>query len=176
MRAVPFRAIEALESQIVALAERIEARRMSGVDPSLLTPIEDGLSEVRAVLQQLKPQESLAAFQGALQDLTERLSRGRGSHHVSPKPQIDAVIASLDNVAALVSSTETLTALSDEVRGLTARCERIVAPGSARPATQKPAQPAADTLPLSIERTLKDINLRLDALQKGSPAARRAGR
>ncbi len=168
MRAVPFRAIEALESQIVALAERIEARRMSGVDPSLLTPIEDGLSEVRAVLQQLKPQESLAAFQGALQDLTERLSRGRGSHHVSPKPQIDAVIASLDNVAALVSSTETLTALSDEVRGLTARCERIVAP-SARPATQKPAQPAADTLPLSIERTLKDINLRLDALQKGSP-------
>ncbi len=168
VQAVPFRAIEALQSQIVALAERIEARRMSGIDSSLLTPIEDGLNEVRTVLQQLKPQESLAAFQGALQDLTERLSRGRGSHPVSPKPQIDAVIASLDNVAALVSSTETLTALSDEVRGLTARCERIVAP-SARPATPKPAQPAADTLPLSIERTLKDINLRLDALQKGAP-------
>jgi TPR repeat protein len=169
MRAVPFRAIETLESSIVTLVQRIDASRKSGVEPHLLAPIEHGLSDVRDVLHRLQPRESLAAFQTALQDLTDRLSAGRGTRQVSPKPQIEAVITSLGDIAQLASSAETLTALSDEVRGLTARCERIVVPGSTRREHTKPAPSSAETLPVSIERSLKDINLRLDALQKDSP-------
>ena len=169
LRAVPFRAIESLESSIVALDQRIDASRTSGAEPHRLAPIEHGLSEVRGVLHQLKPHESLAAFQSALQHLTDRLGPGRGTRQVSPKPQIEAVIASLHDIARLASSADTLAALSDEVRGLTAKCERIVAPGTRREPA-KPAQSSAETLPASIERSLKDINHRLDALQQESPA------
>ena len=95
LRAVPFRAIESLESSIVALDQRIDASRTSGAEPHRVAPIEHGLSEVRGVLHQLKPHESLAAFQSALQHLTDRLGPGRGTRQVSPKPQIEAVIASL---------------------------------------------------------------------------------
>lgn len=169
MRAVPFRAIESLESGILALVQRIDASRKSGVEPQLLAPIEQGLNDVRHVLLQLKPRESLAAFQTALQDLTDRLSQGRGTRHVSPKPQIEAAITSLRNIAELASSSDTLTALSDEVHGLTARCERIVVPHSIRRTDTEPALSSAEPLPVSIERSLKDINRRLDALQKDTP-------
>lgn len=170
LQAVPFRAIESLEGGIVALAQRIDASRTSGVEPHLLAPIEHGLNEVRGVLHQLKPRESLATFQTALQDLTDRLGLGRGIRQISPKPQIEAVIASLHDIARLASSADTLTALSEEVRGLMAKCERLLAPGGVRSEPAKPAQSSAESLPASIERSLKDINLRLDALQQETPA------
>ncbi len=169
MRAIPFRAIETLEGGVVTLAQRIDSSRKSGVEPDRLAPIDQGMSDVRTVLQQLKPRESLAAFHTALQNLTDRLSSGRGTRQVSPKPEIEAVVSSLPAVAQLASSADTLTALADEVRGLIARCDRLAVPGSPRRDPAKPARPSTETLPASIERSLKDINLRLDALQMDSP-------
>jgi hypothetical protein len=168
MRAVPLRAIETLESDVQVLAERIDAIRMSGTDPRSLAPIEHGLSDVRVVLRRLKPHESLAAFRAAIGDLTDRLNQPRDAHHVSPRAQIDTVIATLHNIGGLVAAKDTLIALSEEVRGLSARLQRVATqPGSA-PEPHAPAQPGLEAAPLSIESSLKDINRRLDALQKSA--------
>lgn len=170
MRAIPFRTIETLEGGIATLVQRIDASRKSGVELDRLAPIEQGLSDVREVLHHLKPRESLTAFHTALQNLTQRLSPGQGTRQVSPKPQIEAVISSLNAIAQLASSADTLNALSEEVRGLIARCDRLAISDSPRREPAKPAPTSAETLPASIERSLKDINLRLDALQKEAPA------
>src|SRR5690606_8036989 len=76
MQAVPLHAIEALNADIQGLAERIDFSRKSGSDPRLLAPIEYGLNDIRVVVRQLKPVESLATFRAALRDLSERLDQG----------------------------------------------------------------------------------------------------
>ena len=108
---------------------------------------------------------SLVTFQNALQDLTVRLSQGHARRD-SLQPQIDAVIASLPNIAGLVASAKTLAALSKEVRGLTASCQRIIATGGRRPEALTPVQASPEPVPVLIERRLKEINSRLDALHK----------
>jgi TPR repeat protein len=167
LRAVPLSAIESLESETRTLADRIDACRVSGVDPRILVPIAAGLDEVRAVLHQLNPYQSLAAFHTALEELTMRLSQARDTRHVSQQAQIDIVIAALRKVGVLVASKDTLTALCEEVRGLSAKLQRVALPGSA-PEPHAPVRHSIEALPFSIETSLKDINRRLDALQKGS--------
>jgi TPR repeat protein len=167
LQAVPLRAIETLDADLQALAERIESGRNSGVDPRALAPIEHGLGDVRAIIQQLKPVESLATFKEAIRGLAERLAQSHGGHYDgAAQTQVETVIGALRNIAALVASKETLSALSEEVRGLSARLQRVMAQNAGIPESREPVQPATETS--SIERSLQDITLRLDALQKGA--------
>lgn len=167
MRAVPLRAIETLEGDVQALADRIDTIRASGADRRSLVQIEHGLSEVRAVLRQLNPHQSLAAFRTAIAELTDRLNQPRNALHRSPRTQIDTVIATLHGIGGLVASRDTLIALSDEVRGLSAKLQRVAAQHSG--ALEPHAPPLSrEIAPISIEGSLKDITRRLDALQRGS--------
>jgi predicted nucleic acid-binding Zn-ribbon protein len=170
MQAVPVRAIEALDADVRLLSQRIEASRASGIDPRMLAPIAQGLSDVRAVLAQLKPMESLTAFKSAIRALAERLDQTRRGHGGgSAATQIETVIAALRDIAGLVAAKESLGALSEEVRGLSARLQRIATRSNDRPESVKPAQQEApqDSQISAIERSLQDINKRLDELQKG---------
>jgi predicted nucleic acid-binding Zn-ribbon protein len=170
MQAVPVRAIESLVADVRLLSERIEAIRNSGIDPRMLAPIEQGLSDVRAVLDQLKPMESLTAFKSAIRALAERLDQTRRGHHGGgAAAQIETVIAALRDIAGLVAAKESLSALSEEVHGLSARLQRIATRSNERLESPKPAQQEAsqDSQISAIERSLQDINKRLDELQKG---------
>ncbi len=165
MQAVPLRAIEALEADIHALIDRIETSRTSGVDPRVLAPIEHGLGEVRAIIRELKPLESVTAFKSAIRTLAELLEPTPGRpDNGEAATQVETVIAALRNVALLVASKDTLGALSEEVRGLSARLQRVMTQRAAIPESQEPAAPGPQVS--AIERSLLDINQRLDALQK----------
>ena len=176
LKIVPLEASDALDKEMKALTDRIEASRASGIDPKLLAPIEHGLNEVRGIFDQLNSRESIATFRTALQDLTDCLSRPRGTHYVSPHAQIEAVIAAVRNVGGLAAAKDTLTALSDEVRGLSARLHRVLTQDRSAAASQIATDPAPETRPLSIEESLRDINRRLDALQKTGVDADTANR
>ena len=60
--AMPRRAIEALETEVRALAERVDRTRQAGADGAALGSLERELAEVRNALRNLTPAESLAGF------------------------------------------------------------------------------------------------------------------
>ncbi|HEY4819422.1 MAG TPA: hypothetical protein VIH62_01185, partial [Xanthobacteraceae bacterium] len=57
--AMPRRSVEALETQVRALAARLDAGRQAGADAPALAGLERGLQEVRDALRGLAPAESL---------------------------------------------------------------------------------------------------------------------
>ena len=60
--AMPRRAIEALETEVRALAERVDRTRQAGADGAALGSLERELAEMRDALRSLTPAESLAGF------------------------------------------------------------------------------------------------------------------
>ncbi len=168
MNAIPLRAIETLDSDVQTLAGRLDTSRASGIDPKILAPIQHGFDEVRAVLDHFNARENLTTLRAAIQDLTDRLNRPRDRHYVSPQPEIEAVIDAVRNIGGLAASQEMVKALADEVRGLSAKLQRILTRDRTTPAVPAAVGPSVDAPPFSIEENLKDINRRLDMLQKGA--------
>ena len=77
---MPRRAIEALETEVRALAERVDRTRQAGADGAALGSLERELAEVRNALRSLTPAESLAGFEEAVrgavaQDRSDRRIR-----------------------------------------------------------------------------------------------------
>jgi localization factor PodJL len=70
--AEPRRALEALEGEVRALNERIDARRPSAADVSAIAGLERGLAEVRDTLRSLAPAESWSGFHEAVQGYRAR--------------------------------------------------------------------------------------------------------
>ena len=64
--ALPRRAVESLEIEVRALAQRLDHSRESGVDLGVLAGLERGLSEVRDALRSLTPAENLIGFDDAV--------------------------------------------------------------------------------------------------------------
>ena len=60
--AMPRKAVEALESEMRKLADRIDQTRQTGADATALAGLESGLAEVRDALRSLTPAESLAGL------------------------------------------------------------------------------------------------------------------
>ena len=73
--AMPRRAIEALETEVRALAERVDRTRQAGADGAALGSLERELAEVRNALRSLTPAESLAGFEEAVRGLRTRSTR-----------------------------------------------------------------------------------------------------
>ena len=65
--AMPRKAVEALESEMRKLADRIEETRQTASDGAALAGIERGLIEVRDALRALTPAENLAGLDDELQ-------------------------------------------------------------------------------------------------------------
>ena len=60
--AMPRRALEALQSEVHALADRIGEGYGRGGDPAVLETIERGLARVHSTLNEMTPAEGLAGF------------------------------------------------------------------------------------------------------------------
>jgi localization factor PodJL len=124
--AMPRQAVEALESEVRALAERIDAKRHSGVDGQALAEVEKGLAEVRDALRTLRPAENLVGVDEAVQGLTKRIERVAGSdQEPATLEQLESAIVGLRTIVSHVASNEALGKLSEEVRELADKVDQV---------------------------------------------------
>ena len=124
--AMPSCAVEAIESEIRRLAERMDSDRNRGVDPATLANLEHGLAEVRDVLRGLTPAERLVGFDQAVQILSRKIdvvAAGNQDSHVLQ--QIDVAVGGLRGVISQVASGDALASVARDVRLLAEKLERI---------------------------------------------------
>ena len=123
--ALPRRAVESLEIEVKALAERIDHSRESGVDPTSLAGLERGLAEVREALRGLTPAESLVGFNQAVNALAQKVDMILARDDPAALQQLEAAIGGLRGVVSHVASNDTLTRVAEDVRTLAAQVDGI---------------------------------------------------
>jgi len=123
--AMPRRAVEALETEVRALARRIDSKRDAGIDHDAIANLERGLAEMRDALRGLTPAESLAGLELAVNGLTQRIDLVGGAHDPAALEQLENAIVGLRTIVSHVASSEALAKLSDEVRELAAKVDQI---------------------------------------------------
>jgi len=124
--AMPRRAIESIETDIRALARRIDDSRQSGIDAGALAGIERALAEIREVLRTLTPAEQLAGYDEAIRNLTAQLDRIlRANEDPSTLRQLEGAIAALRSIVSNVASNDALTRLSDDVKVLSSKVDQL---------------------------------------------------
>jgi localization factor PodJL len=124
--AMPRRAIESIESEIRALAMRIDDSRQCGIDTHALTGIERALSEIREVLRSLTPAEQLAGYDEAIRNLTAKLDEIlRANDDPSTIRQLEGAIAALRGIVANVASNDALARLSEDVHVLSSKVDQL---------------------------------------------------
>jgi localization factor PodJL len=125
--ALPRRALEALQDDVHALAERIEHGYGGGADPSALQGIEHRLSQVHAAIEQMTPAESLAGFEARVAELSYKMDSFAGSS--SPDPEtlryLEAAINELRELSAGVASAEGVASIAGDVQALGARIDHL---------------------------------------------------
>src|SRR5262245_12384255 len=125
--AMPRRAIEALETEIRALAQRIDSERHVVADAADLAGVERGLAEVRDALRALTPAEHLVGFDDVVQALSRKIDGlAAATQDPATLQQLEGAIVGLRSVVSHVASNDGLARLSEEVRALTAKVEQIV--------------------------------------------------
>lgn len=173
--AAPQRAIEALESEIRKLAERIVDSRQAGIDPAAIQNIEHGLAEVRDGLRDLRPAESLAGFESAIRNLSDRIDQmGASSQDPTFLKQLEAAIAALRGIVSHVASNDSLGKLAGEMQALSQKIDSVAAAPTSAGAVSGIEQRLAalsdqikqsmsgNPLPPRVEALLKSFTERLD--------------
>jgi localization factor PodJL len=173
-QAAPQRAIEALESQVRALADRIDRSRQAGADAGALAGVEHGLAEVRDALRNLKPAESLVGFEDAVRGLAHKIDQIAASAQAPCDPaafrQLEQAVVSLRGVMANVASEGALAQLAAEVHGLAARFEQAAADSSSQALSRLESRITAlmesgRAVPPELEGSIRSLSERLDRLQ-----------
>ena len=123
--AQPRRAVESLEIEIRALAQRIDHSRQCGVDASAIAGIERNLAEMRDVLRGLTTSESLVGFEDAVSNLTKRLDQIGDREDPAALQQLETAIGALRGIVSHVASNDTLTKVAEDVRSLAAKVDEI---------------------------------------------------
>jgi localization factor PodJL len=124
--AMPRRAVEALEIEVRALAERIDTKRNAGVDQDAIASLERGLAEMRETIRGLTPAESLVGLERAVDGLTQRIDLLSGGYRdPAALEQLESAIVGLRAIVSHVASNEALAKLSDEVRELAVKVDQI---------------------------------------------------
>src|SRR5215831_17438415 len=129
--AVPRNAIEALESEVRKLAERLGGTHSAGTDGAASAGVERGLAEVRDALSALTPAENLVGVDQAIQQLSQKIDTISSN---TPDPttlkQLEGAIATMRSLVSHVASNEALAKLSDEVRTLGDKIGEGIGPAS----------------------------------------------
>jgi localization factor PodJL len=177
--AMPTSTIVALEGQVRALGERLDAHRGSEAAPAGTADIEEALAGIRERLSALTPAEELAELSDAVKLLT-RKADSIATENAAPEKmqQLEQAIASLRGVAAQVASRDVITALSHDIRALGEKIDRTSrsvdadfmdalerrlaeiaeAVGRCRPVEGPP-------VPANFDATIKALADRLEAIQ-----------
>jgi localization factor PodJL len=177
--ALPRRAVESLEIEVKALAERIDHVRQA-VGGASLAGVERGLSEVREALRTLTPAEGLIGFDDAVLALSRKIDTlVASSQDPAALQQLEAAIALLRNMVSHVASNDALTALADEVRSLAAKVDRVAnsngPAGNAFAALEQRITMLAEALrehnatghaaPLGLESAIAGLSEKLQAIE-----------
>jgi localization factor PodJL len=168
--AMPRRSVEALETQVRALAARLDAGRQAGADAPALADLARGLQEVRDALRGLAPAESLVGFGQAVKTLSGKIDTiAAGRADPTNLPQLEAAIESLRGIVGQVASGDALAALARDVRALGDKIERGV-PATGSPDIVKSLEMRIGTIADAIEavraQNTRDVSPNLDHLVK----------
>jgi localization factor PodJL len=124
--AMPRRALEALQSEVHALADRIGEGYGRGGDPAVLETIERGLARVHSTLNEMTPAEGLAGFNTRISELADKIDNVAAA---GPDPEtlryLEAAINELRELSAGVASAEGVAAIAGDVQALGARIDHI---------------------------------------------------
>ena len=123
--ALPRRAVDSLEIEVKALAERIDHSRQTGVDGAALTGLENGLTEVREALRGLTTAESLVGVEDAVTALSRKVDVIATNHDPAALQQLEEAIGALRGILNHVASNDTLTKVAEDVRGLASRVDDV---------------------------------------------------
>ena len=123
--ALPRRAVDSLEIEVKALAERIDHTRQTGVDGAALTGLENGLAEVREALRGLTTAESLVGVEDAVTALSRKVDVIATNHDPAALQQLEEAIGALRGILNHVASNDTLTKVAEDVRGLASRVDDV---------------------------------------------------
>ena len=121
--APPQHALESLEIEVKALAQRIDHSRQSGVDTEALASLERGLADVREALRTLTATESLAGFDEAVRGLASKVDAIAAHDDPATLQQLESAISALRGIVSHVASNDTLAKVADEVRALAAKID-----------------------------------------------------
>ena len=123
--ALPRRAVESLEIEIKALAERIDHSRQCGVDASMLSGLERGLAEIREALRGLTTAESLVGVDEAVKTLSQKVDLVAAKEDPAALQQLETAIGALRGIVSHVASNDTLTKVAEDVRSLAAKVDGL---------------------------------------------------
>jgi localization factor PodJL len=124
--AMPRQSIEALETEVRALSERLHLNRQADGTDAAIAGVERGLDEVRDALRALTPAESLVGVDETVRELSRKIDLiASNSQDPAAMEQLESAIVGLRGIATHVASDGTLAKLSDEVRALAAKIDQI---------------------------------------------------
>lgn len=123
--ALPRRAVESLEIEIKALAQRIDHSRQSGVDSTVLAGLERGLAEVRDALRKLNTAESLVGAEEAVKALAQKFDAITAKEDSATLHQLETAITGLRCIVTHVASKDALTKVAEEVRSLAGKIDGL---------------------------------------------------
>jgi localization factor PodJL len=184
--AMPRRAIEQIESDIRALARRIDENRQSGTDNQALASIERALGEIREVLRSLTPAEQLTGYDEAIRNLTAKLDLiVRESDDPGTVRQLEDAISALRAIVSNIASNDALARLADDVRLLSTKVDQLTRPtdnadsfavleqriAALTSALESRERPSPADNSEQIEGALRSLTERIDRLQVGSDSA-----
>jgi localization factor PodJL len=152
--ALPRRAVESLEIEVQALAQRINHSRESGVDLGVLGGLERGLAEVRDALRGLTPAENLVGFDVAVTTLAKKVDLIIAKEDPAALQQLETAIGALRGIVSHVASNDTLTKVAEDVRSLAAKVDGFAnsaASGHAVSALERRIDTLANALNASTE-------------------------
>ncbi len=153
--ALPRHAVESLQIEVQALAQRIDHSRDTGaVDSSALAGLERGLAEVRDALHSLTPAENLVGFDDAVRTLSQKVDLIISKEDPATLQQLETAIGALRGIVSHVASNDTLTKVAEDVRSLAGKVDEIAnsaASGQAVSALESRLDTLADALNASTE-------------------------
>jgi len=124
--AMPRHAIEALETEVRSLAQRIDNKRDTGASSADLAGIEHALLEVRDALRGFTPAESLTGVESAVRTMSQKIDRiAAVAKDPTALEHLEDAIVGLRSVVSHVASNDALLRLSDEVHALHAKVEQV---------------------------------------------------
>jgi localization factor PodJL len=128
--AMPRRALEAIESQIRGLDQRIAEGRQAGIDAGALGGIEHGLAEVRDALHGLMPAENLVGFNDAITGVAHKIDLIVAQNDPATLAQLESSIITLREMTNHIASNETVQGLAAEVQALGEKIEAMASAGT----------------------------------------------
>jgi localization factor PodJL len=124
--AMPRHAIEALETEVRSLAQRIDNKRDAGANSADLAGIEHALLEVRDALRGFTPAESLIGVESAVRAMGQKIDRiAAVAKDPTALEHLEDAIMGLRSVVSHVASNDALARLTNEVHALGAKVEQV---------------------------------------------------